>query len=141
LTFTYPQRFHRRYFASCDFQVTGVHGACVNGVVVANIRLSARPELGASRAGLPRTVAKFELVLAAPQPGVIAPTPSYPLSLRNFRDTCKGCGLKRARRVSQHEFWFRAQDANYWAIAWIGTRLSRRDYEALQSIVASIRVS
>jgi hypothetical protein len=143
LTLTYPARFHRRDFASCDYRVTGVQGACVNGVVVANIQLGPNPELGASYPWLPRTVAKFELVLAAPQPGVVEPTPTYPLSLRSFRETCRGCGMipKRLKRFSQVGFAFHANDANYWAIAWIGKRISRRDYRALKSIVASIHLS
>ncbi len=142
LTFTYPERFYRRYFASCDFLVTGVHGTCVHGVVVANIRLGRRPELGAPNPPLPRTVAKFELVLAAPQPGFVAAEPTYPLSLRDFREVCRGrlCGTRR-RHFSQVSLFFRANDANYWAIAWIGKRISRRDYQALKSIVASIHPS
>jgi hypothetical protein len=39
LTLTYPEHFYGRYYASCDFMVTGVHGACVHGVVLANTRL------------------------------------------------------------------------------------------------------
>jgi hypothetical protein len=142
LTLTYPEHFYRRYFASCDFMVTGVHGTCVHGVVVANIRLGRRPELGAPNPPLPRTVAKFELVLAAPQPGVVAAEPTYPLSLRSFRDACRGrlCGTRR-RHFSQVSLFFRANDSNYWAIAWIGKRISRRDYLALKAIVASIHLS
>jgi hypothetical protein len=136
LTLTYPERLHRRYFSSCDYRVTGVQGACVHGVVIANIRLGRSPELGGSYARLPLTVAKLELVLAAPQAGVVAPVPNYPLSLRNFRNTCRGC--TGTRRFSQVGFFFRANDANYWAIAWIGKRIGRRDYRALKSIVASI---
>jgi hypothetical protein len=143
LTFTYPERFYRRYFASCDFLVTGVHGTCVHGVVVANIRLGRRPELGALNPPLPRTVAKFELVLGAPQTGVVAAEPNYPLSLQSFRDVCRGCGARmlRRRHFSQLSLFFRANDSNYWAIAWVGKRISRRDYQALRSIVASIHLS
>lgn len=143
LTLTYPAGFHRRYFASCDYRVTGVQGACVNGVVVANAQLGPNPELGASNPKLPRTVAKFELVVAAPQPGVVAPTPRFPLSLRDFQDRCRGCALfpRRLQRFSQVEYFFRANDANYWAIAWIGKRINQRDYRALKSIVASIHLS
>lgn len=144
LTFTYPGHFYRRYFASCDYRVSGVHGACVHGVVVANMRLGRRPELGESNAPLPLTVAKFELVSAAPQTGVVAAVPAYPLSLGNFRDACRGCGPLRGRPFRQVELFFRANDANdanYWAIAWIGKRISRRDYRALKSIVASIHLS
>lgn len=143
LTLTYSGNFHRRYFASCDYRVTGVKGACVNGVVIANVRLGQNPELGASYPQLPRTVAKFELVLAAPQPGVVEPIPTYPLSLRKFRNTCRGCGKipKRLQRFSQVEFAFRANDANYSAIAWIGKRISQRDYRALKSVIASIHLS
>lgn len=141
LTFTYPTRFYRRDFMRCDYKVTGVHGACVQGAVVANVRLGRNPELGASYPRLPLTVAKFELVLAAPQAGVAAPVPTYPLSLRNFRDSCRGCGPLRLRRVAQIGFFFRANDANYWAIAWVGKRISGRDYQALESIVASIHPS
>jgi hypothetical protein len=141
LMFTYPERFSLRYFTSCDYSVTGVRGACVHGVVVANLRLGRRPELGGTNARLPLTVAKFELVLDAPETGVVAPVPTYPLSLRDFRATCRGCGPLRGRRVTQVSLWFRANDANYWAIAWIGKRISRRDYQALRSIVASIHLS
>jgi hypothetical protein len=121
--------------------VTGVHGACVRGVVVANIPLGRKPELGGSNPRLPLTVAKFELVLAAPQAGVAAAAPNYPLSLQDFRDTCRGCATVRPRRFSQLELFFRAKDANYWAIAWIGKRISRRDHQALESVVASIHLS
>jgi len=86
-------------------------------------------------------VAKFELVVAAPQTGVVAAVPAYPLSLRNFRNACRGCGPLQDRRFTQVELFFRANDANYWAIAWIGKRISRRDYRALKSIVASIHLS
>jgi len=144
LTLAYPKHFYRRYFASCDYRVSGVHGACVHGVVVANMRLGRRPELGESNAPLPLTVAKFELVSAAPQTGVVAAVPAYPLSLGNFRDACRGCGPLRGRPLRQVELFFRANDANdanYWAIAWIGKRISRRDYQALKSIVASIHLS
>jgi len=141
LTLTYPEHFYRRHYASCDFMVTGVHGACVHGVVLANTRLGPNPELGKSNTLLPRTVAKIQLGVAAPQPGVVAATPTYPLSLTNFRDACKGCGMIRHRRFSQVELFFRANDANYWAIAWIGKRISRRDYQALKAIVASIHLS
>ena len=142
LTLTYPARFYRRGFVSCEYKVTGVHGACVQGAVVANVRLGRNPELGASYPRLPLTVAKFELVTAAPQGGVAAPAPTtYPLSLRNFRDACRGCGLLRGRRFRQVEMFFRAGDANYWAIAWVGKRISQRDYQALASIVASIHPS
>jgi hypothetical protein len=141
LTLTYPERFYRRDFASCDYRVTGVQGACVHGVVVANIRLGGKPELGGSNPRLPLKVAKFELVLAAPQAGVVAAVPNYPLSLQKFRDTCRGCAKLRLRRFSQVELFFRANDANYWAIAWIGKHISRRDYQALKSIVASIHLS
>jgi hypothetical protein len=116
----------------------------VHGVVVANVPLGRRPELGGSNAPLPLTVAKFELVSAAPQTGVVAAVPAYPLSLGNFRDACRGCGPLRGRRFRQVELFFRANDANdenYWAIAWIGKRISRRDYQALKSIVASIHSS
>jgi hypothetical protein len=141
LTFTYPGHFYRRYFASCDYKVTGVRAACVHGVVVANMRLGRRPELGGSSARLPLTVAKFELVSAAPQTGVVAAVPAYPLSLGKFRDACRGCGLLRGRPLRQVELFFRAKDANYWAIAWVGKRVNRRDYQALKSIVASIHLS
>jgi hypothetical protein len=141
LTLTYPARFYRRDFVSCDYKVTGVHGACVQGAVVANVRLGRTPELGASYPRLPLTVAKFELVLAAPQAGVAAPVPTYPLSLRNFRDACRVCGPLRGRPFRQVELFFRANDANYWAIAWVGKRISRRDHQALASIVASIHAS
>lgn len=142
LTLTYPEHFYRRYFASCDFMVSGVHGACVHGVVVANIRLGRTPELGAPNPPLPRRVAKFELVLAAPQPGVVAAEPNYPLSLQDFRDVNRGgWRMMRRRHFSQVSLFFRANDANYWAIAWVGKRISRRDYQALKSIVASIHPS
>jgi len=141
LTLTYPEHFYGRYYASCDFMVTGVHGACVHGVVLANTRLGPNPELGGSNPRLPLTVAKFQLGVAAPQSGVVAAIPTYPLSLTNFRDACKGCGMIRQRRFSQVELFFRANDANYWAIALIGKRISRRDYQALKSIVASIHLS
>jgi hypothetical protein len=144
LTLNYPARFYRRDFASCDYRVTGVHGACVRGTVVANVRLGRNPELGASYPRLPLTVAKFELVSAAPQTGVVAAVPTYPLSLRGFRDACRGCGPLRGRPFRQVELFFRANDANdanYWAIAWVGKRISRRDYQALESIVASIHPS
>lgn len=141
LTLTYPARFYRRDFMSCAYRVTGVHGACVQGVVVANVRLGRNPELGASYPQLPRTVAKFELVLAAPQAGVAAPVASYPLSLRSFRDSCRGCGPPRLRPVAQIGLFFRAGDANYWAIAWAGKRISLSDHQALESIVASIHPS
>jgi hypothetical protein len=141
LTFAYPEHFYRRYFASCEYMVTGVQGACVHGVVVANIRLGRRPELGGSNSPLPLTVAKFELVRAAPQPGVVAPEPNYPLSLRNFREVCRGCGMLQHRPFSRVSLFFRANSANYWAIVWIGKRINRRDYQALKSIVASIHLS
>lgn len=141
LTLTYPEHFHRRFYTSCDFMVTGVHGACVHGVVLANTRLGRNPELGEPNPLLPLTVAKFQLGVAAAQPGVVAATPTYPLSLTNFRDACKGCGQIRHRRFSQVELFFRANDANYWAIALIGKGISRRDYQALKSIVASIHLS
>jgi hypothetical protein len=141
LTFTYPTRFYRRDFMRCDFKVTGVHGACVQGAVVANVRLGRNPELGASYPRLPLTVAKFELVLAAPQPGVLGPVPTYPLSLRDLRYSCRGCGQSRLRRFTQIAFFFSANDANYWAIAWVGKRISRPDHQALESIVASIHPS
>jgi hypothetical protein len=144
LTLTYPARYYRRDFVSCDYKVTGVHGGCVHGTVVANVRLGRNPELGASYPRLPLTVAKFELVSAAPQTGVVAAVPAYPLSLGNFRDACRGCGPLRGRPFRQVELFFRANDANdanYWAIAWVGKRISRRDYQALKSIVASIHPS
>jgi hypothetical protein len=141
LTFTYPAHFDRKYFASCDYKATGVHAACVHGVVVANKRLGRRPELGGSGARLPLTVAKFELVSSAPQPDVVAAVPAYPLSLGDFRDACRGCGPLRGRPVRQVELFFRANDANYWAIAWVGKRVNRHDYQALKSIVASIHPS
>jgi hypothetical protein len=143
LTLTYPAHFARRYFASCDYRVSGVHGACVHGVVVANMRLGRRSELGESSARLPLTVAKFELVSAAPQTGVVPAVPAYPLSLGNLRDACRGCGPLRGRPFRQAELFFRASDAtdaSYWAIAWIGKRISRHDYQALKSIVVSIRL-
>jgi hypothetical protein len=141
LTFTYTTRFYRRDFMRCDFIVTGVHGSCVQGAVVANVRLGRDPELGASYPWLPLTVAKFELVLAAPQPGVLGPVPSYPLSLRDLHDSCRGCAPLRGQRFAQISFFFRANDANYWAIAWVGKRISRPDHQALESIVASIHPS
>lgn len=142
LTFTYPAHFDRRYFASCEYEVTGDRAACVHGVVVANMRLGRNPELGGSNVRLPLTVAKFELVSAAPQTGVVAAVPAYPLSLGNFREACRGCGpLLRGRPFRQVELFFRANDANYWAIAWVGKRVNRRDYQALKSIVASIHLS
>jgi hypothetical protein len=141
LTFTYPGHLDRRYFASCDYKVTGVREACVHGVVVANMRLGRRPELGGSGARLPLTVAKFELVSAAPQTDVVAGVPAYPLSLGDFRDACRGCGPLRGRSVRQVELFFRANDTNYWAIAWVGKRISAHDYQALKSIVASIHLS
>jgi hypothetical protein len=141
LTLTYPEHFCRRYYTSCDFMVTGVHGTCVHGVVLANTRLGRNPELGGSNPRLPLTVAKFQLGVAAPQPGVVSATPTYPLSLTNFKYACKGCGQVRHLRFSQVELFFRANDANYWAIALIGKRISRRDYQALKSIVASIHLS
>ena len=57
------------------------------------------------------------------------------------RDACRGCATLRLRRFSQVELFFRATDENYWAIAWIGKRISRRDYQALKAIVASIDFS
>lgn len=140
LSMTYPDRFHRRDFTSCDYRVTGVHGACVSGVVVANIRLSSSPELGASHARLGRTVAKFELVTAAPQPDVRPPTATFPLALKNLRDGSRGMPPQRPR-FSQLELFFRVKDSNYWAIAWVGKKISRADYKALSSIVASIRTT
>jgi hypothetical protein len=49
--------------------------------------------------------------------------------------------MLRPRRFSQVELFFRASDANYWAVAWIGMHIGRRDYQALKSIVASIHLS
>src|SRR5215208_3231100 len=39
---TVPAGFHYRYFTSCSYPVTGSHGACAKGAVVADYRL--RPQ-------------------------------------------------------------------------------------------------
>lgn len=78
--------------------------------------------------------------MAAPHPRVVAAEPNYPLSLRNFREVCRDCGISGRRHFSQASLFFRANDANYWAIAWIDKLISQRDYEALKSIVASIHL-
>jgi hypothetical protein len=69
----------------------------------------------------------------------LAGAPAGPGSLSHYRQIAASARQRPAAR--EVELFFRANDANYWAIAWIGKHISRRDYQALKSIVASIHLS
>jgi hypothetical protein len=139
LRFSYPGRFDRRDFASCSYMVTGVHGACVSGVVVASYRLSREPELGAPGADFPRGEVAFELYRAPRQhPVVVAQPVRFPLSLADFHAVGNGLGVQQSDQ--QRELFFRIVGANYWAIAWVGKGASKANRAALASIVSSARI-
>jgi hypothetical protein len=136
--FVFPQRFDRRYFSSCRYMVTGVHGTCVRGVVVASYPLRPNPEIGAAGASFRSGGIALELYRAPSQgPEVIAQTVLPPLSLSALHFA----GMGRPRpSTQQRELFFRAKGANYWAIAWVGNRAAKSDRDALASVVASIRI-
>ena len=67
---------------------------------------------------------------------MIASTVRLPLSLSDFHFA--GMGIRPS--TEQQELFFRAQGANYWAIAWVGKRAGKSDRDALASVVASIRI-
>ena len=136
--FVFPRRFHRRYFSSCRYMVTGVRGACVRGVVVASYPLAPNPEGGAAGASFRHGGVLLELYRAPSQgPDVIARTVLPPLSLSDLRTVGRG----PRPSTEQRELFFRAKGANYWAIAWLGKRASESDRNALASAVASIRIT
>jgi hypothetical protein len=135
--FVFPRRFDRRYFSSCRYMVTGVRGACVRGVVVASYPLKPNPEIARSGASFRSHGVALELYRAPSQgPNVIAQTVVPPLSLSDFHFV--GRGIRPS--TEQQELFFRAQGANYWAIAWVGNRAAKSDRGALASVVASIRI-
>jgi hypothetical protein len=136
--FVFPDRFDRRSFSSCRYEVTGVRGTCVRGVVVASHPLRSNPEMGAAGASFRSGGVALELYRAPPQgPAVVAATVLPPLSLSDFHAV--GRGIRPS--TEQRELFFRAKGANYWAIAWLGKRASESDRNALASAVASIRIT
>jgi hypothetical protein len=138
LRLTYPGWFHHRTFRSCSYEVTGVRGACIRGVVVASYRLAPEPEIGASGAAFPPTGVAFELFRAARQhPNVVAPTVPFPVSLADFRRVGRG---PSGPSKSQRELFFRVAGAKYWAIAWTGQAAKKGDRSALNSLVSSVRI-
>lgn len=135
--FVFPDRFDRRYFSSCRYEVTGVRGTCVRGVVVASYPLASDPEAGAAGASFRPGGVVFELYRAPPQgPEVIGSNVLPPLSLSDFHTV--GRGIRPS--TEQRELFFHARGANYWAIAWLGSRAGKSDRDALASVVASIRL-
>ena len=135
--FALPRRFDRRYFSSCRYMVTGVHGTCIRGVVVASYPLRPDPEIAAAGASFRSRGVALELYRAPSQgPNVIASTVRTPLSLSDFHFVGKGPHPS----TEQQELFFRAKGANYWAIAWVGNRAARSDRHALASVVASMRI-
>ena len=135
--FVFPDRFHRRYFSSCRYMVTGVHGGCVRGVVVASYPLRPNPEGGAAGASFRHGGVLLELYRAPWQgPNVIAPTIQPPVSLSAFHFA----GMGERPSTEQRELFFSVRRVNYWAIAWVGSRAAKPDRDALASVVASIRI-
>ncbi len=114
--------------------VTGVRGACVDGVVIADYRLSRQPELGAGI--FPVSGVVFELCRAPQQAPGTAPPAKFPLSLRDFHFVGRGIG---GPSPYQRELFFSVTGANYWAIAWIGRSARIRSSHAMPLIVASVR--
>jgi hypothetical protein len=111
--FVFPRRFDRRYFSSCRYMVTGVHGACVRVVVVASFPLRPNPEGGAAGASFRHGGVLLELYRAPWQgPNVIAPAIQPPVSLTDFRSV--GRGIRPS--TEQRELFFSVRRANYWSV-------------------------
>ena len=135
--FDVPRRFGRRYFSSCRYMVTGVRGTCVRGVVVASYPLRPDPEIAAAGASFRSAGVALELYRVPWQgPDVIAPTIQPPMSLADFHSVSRGIRPS----TEQRELFFSVKGANYWAIAWVGSRAAKSDRDALASVVASIRI-
>jgi hypothetical protein len=134
---TLPAGFHYRYFRSCSYRVTGVRGACVRGVVVADYRLLAQPEIGARGARYPQSGVALELYRAPKQePPVVATAAHFPVSLSEFHFVGRGLG---GPSQSQRELFFRVGGRNYWAIAWTGSKSSPSQRRRLAALISSIR--
>src|SRR6266702_2816193 len=92
LRLSYPAGFDRRYFATCSYEITGVRGGCMRGVVVASFRLPPDPEVPG--AVFPSDGVALELYRAPrqqqSQSRVRRPTVRFPISLADFQDNNRG---------------------------------------------------
>jgi hypothetical protein len=136
ITATVPTGHHYRYFKSCSYLVTGSHGACVHGVVIADYHLRPQPEIGAPGARYPQTGVALELYQAPKHDRAAAATARFPVSLRDFHFVGRGVG---GPSKSQSELFFRVGGRNYWAIAWAGTKSTASQRGQHAALVSSIR--
>ncbi len=131
----YPFGFHTRRFATSNPRITGVHGARVQGVVIASYPLRRSPQLGGTGTRFRPDGVFFELY-RLPRRAHPTKVNRLPVTIFDFPDTA---GLPPA--TEQGATFFKAKGRDYRAILWLGPRAPLAARVLVDEIVASMQVS
>jgi hypothetical protein len=134
--FAYPPQYHRRYFTTSSYAVTGVHGTRVHGVVVASYPLKRSPELGGAGESLPLDGVFFELYQAPRNGRKLGATKKLPLILFDFPAIRHFIG--KTLTTEQGAAHFRVGGHNYQAIEWVGKHAPKAELLNVDGIIDSI---